>query len=62
MDNQPPEPSVKQPTGLDYCRQAAEDFSKMPLPSYEERMAQFKRNNEKIRAMEEDSSRRGSKS
>ena len=47
-----PEESEKPSTGLDRFRQAAEEASKMPLPTYEEREEQFKRNNEQIRLME----------
>ena len=43
MSDQTPAPSEKQPTGLAYCRKAVEEASKVPLPSYEERMAQFAR-------------------
>lgn len=54
MSDQTPAPAEKQPTGLAYCRKAVEVFSKKPLPSFEERKAQFKRNNEQIEAMQAD--------
>ena len=54
MSDQTPKEPEEQPTGLAYFRKAAEVFSKKPLPSYEERAAQFKRNNEKVRAMQAD--------
>ncbi len=38
-----PKQSEQPLKGLDYFRKAAEAFSKQPLPTYEERVAQFER-------------------
>ncbi len=54
MSDQTPQEPEEQPTGLAYCRKAVEEASKVPLPSYEERMAQFARSKAQIEAMQAD--------
>jgi len=39
-------------TGLEYFRKAAEVFSRQPPSTYEEKLAQFKRNREQREKME----------
>jgi hypothetical protein len=47
-------PQMQEPfsTGLDYFRQAAEDFSRQPAPTLEGMRAQSKRNREQAKRME----------